>query len=38
LVAKLRRKSKSNGQLGTLVSESEETLSAFLAAESGKKI
>jgi hypothetical protein len=38
LVAKLRRKSKSNGQLGTLVSESEETLSAFLAAESAKKI
>jgi hypothetical protein len=38
LVAKLRRKSKSNGSVGTLVSDSEDTLSAFMAAESGKKI
>jgi sigma-54 dependent transcriptional regulator, flagellar regulatory protein len=38
LVAKLRRKSKPNGPLRTLASESEETLSAFMAAESGKKI
>jgi transcriptional regulator with GAF, ATPase, and Fis domain len=38
LVAKLRRKSKPNGPLRALASESEETLSAFMAAESGKKI
>ena len=36
LVAKLRRKSRSNGRINRLALESEESLSALMAAESGK--
>ncbi|HEY6368863.1 MAG TPA: sigma-54 dependent transcriptional regulator [Candidatus Binatia bacterium] len=37
LVAKLRRKPRSNDRIGTLASDSEEPLSAFMAAASGKE-
>jgi DNA-binding NtrC family response regulator len=37
LVAKLRRKSRSNGRISMLASEAEESLSACMAAGSGKE-